>query len=360
MCHKHIFFFFCFDLLFGYYFLYLLVENYYIMKHSKTILSLIVSVLLCSCVSFNSVTFERLEAGDVNYPESVRRVGVVNNMPYFDLAHLKHEVWDIPHLEGSGIIAADTLANLLALADYFDTVVVCDSMLQGKNTSFSEPYALSPLQADSLMEMLGVDVLFSLDRVKIDLSTWGQNGYGYRATGNKGVKSVVTPVLIAYIPGREVPWFAVSCKDSIGYNRNEPMSLGRFQKDASAYSAYMLMDHLLPSWKTVERTYYVSGCVEFRDANIYLMSENWNDAYWLWKQAYDTGKGKKKMMAAFNLAVYYEAHDDTNRALECLEEAITMVKSGSFDEGMMKIYRAQLKKRIEKRKKLEVQMKRFE
>ena len=66
------------------------------------------------------------------------------------------------------------------------------------------------------------------------------------------------------------------------------------------------------------------------------------------------------MMAAFNLAVYYEAHDDTNRALECLEEAITMVKSGSFDEGMMKIYRAQLKKRIEKRKKLEVQMKRFE
>ena len=330
------------------------------MRHTKTILAFCISLLLGSCVSYNFVTFERLEAGDINYPESVRRVGVVNNMPYFDLAHLKHEVWDIPHLEGSGIIAADTLANLLALADYFDTVVICDSMLQGENTSFTEPYALSPVQADSLMEMLGVDVLFSLDRVKIDLSIWGQNGYGYRAVGNKGVKAVITPVLIAYISGRETPWFAISCKDSIGYNRYEPMSLDRFQKDASAYSAYMLMDHLLPSWKMVERIYYASGSVELRDANIYLMAENWKDTYWLWKQAYDTGKGKKKMMAAFNLAVYHEAHDDTDRALECLEEAITMVKSGSFDEGMMNVYRAQLKKRIEKRKKLEVQMNRFE
>jgi hypothetical protein len=279
-------------------------------------------------------------------------------MPYFDFAGLDRNT--LPPLEGNGKIAADTLANLLALADYFDTVVICDSMLQGMNTSFSEPYALSGIQADSLMEMLGVDVLFSLDRVKIDLSIWGQNGYGYRAVGNKGVKSVITPVLIAYIPGRESPWFAVSCKDSIGYKWNEPMTLGKFQRDASAYSAYMLMDHLLPSWKMVERIYYASGSVELRDANIYLMAENWKDTYWLWKQAYDTGRGKKKMMAAFNLAVYHEAHDDTDRALECLEEAITMVKSGSFDEGMMKVYRTQLKKRIEKRKKLEVQMKRFE
>lgn len=323
------------------------------MRHTKTVLALLMSLLLGSCVSYNYVTFDRLEAGDINYPESVRKVGVVNNMPYFDFAGLDGNT--LPPLEGHGKIAADTLANLLALADYFDTVVICDSMLQGKNTSFSEPYALSPMQADSLMDVLGVDVLFSLDRVKVDLSNWNENGNRY-----KGVKAVVTPVVFAYIPGRETPWFAISCKDSIGYKWNEPMSLGKFQKDASAYSAYMLMDHLLPSWKMVERIYYASGSVELRDANIYLMAENWKDTYWLWKQAYDTGRGKKKMMAAFNLAVYHEAHDDTDRALECLEEAITMVKSGSFDEGMMKVYRTQLKKRIEKRKKLEVQMKRFE
>jgi hypothetical protein len=75
---------------------------------------------------------------------------------------------------------------------------------------------------------------------------------------------------------------------------------------------------------------------------------------------YDNEKGKKKMMASYNLAVYYEAHDDTGRALEYLEEAMDLVKPDSFDEGMMKLYRAQLKNRIEKRKMLDVQMKRFE
>ena len=321
------------------------------MRHAKTLLVLFMSLLLASCVSYNYVNFERLEVGDINYPESVRRVGVVNNMPYFDFAGLDRNT--LPPLEGNGKIAADTLANLLALADYFDTVVICDSMLQGMNTSFSEPYALSHVQADSLMEMMGVDVLFSLDRVKINLANWNENGY-------RGVKSVVTPVLIAYIPGRETPWFAISCKDSIGYKWNEPMSLGKFQREASAYSAYMLMDHLLPSWKMIERTYYASGCAELRDANIYLMAENWSDAYWLWKRMYDNETGKKKMMAAYNLAVYYEAHDDTGRALEHLDEAMELVKPGSFDAGMMKLYRAQLTNRIEKRKMLDVQMKRFE
>jgi hypothetical protein len=76
-------------------------------------------------------------------------------------------------------------------------------------------------------------------------------------------------------------------------------------------------------------------------------------------EAYETRKGKKKMMAAYNLAVYYEAHDDTERALEYLDEAISMVKSDSYDAGMMKVYRMQLSSRIEKRKQLDVQMKRF-
>lgn len=327
------------------------------MKQSRTIHAVIMSLLLSSCVSFSYVTFDRLEAGDINYPESVKKVGVVNNMPYFDFDGLNGSVF--PPLEGDGKIAADTLAHLLAASDYFERVVICDSPLQGTNASFSEPYALSPVQADSLLDVMGVDVLFSLDRVKVDLSVLnvssGWNGYQYG-----GIKAVVTPVLFAYIPGRETPWFAVSCKDSIAFNRYEAMTFDKFQKDASAYSAYMLMDHLLPSWKMVERSYYASGCVEMRDANVYMMEGDWEEAYRLWKGVYDTKKGKKKMMAAFNLAVYHEAHDDTGHAIGYLEEALTLMKPGSYDEGMMRVYLMQLQERLEKRKTLDMQMKRFE
>jgi hypothetical protein len=122
----------------------------------------------------------------------------------------------------------------------------------------------------------------------------------------------------------------------------------------------MLMEHLLPSWKRVERTFYASGCMELRDAYVYLTADNWGDAFRLWEEVYNSRTGKMKMMAAFNMAVYYEAHDDTERSIECLEEALTLVKSGSYDEGMMRIYLVQLKNRLEKRKALDVQMKRFE
>lgn len=329
------------------------------MKQSKTILAVIMSLLLCSCVSYNYVTFERLEAGDINYPESVRRVGVVNNMPHFNFVRMEEKSSKLPPLEGNGTVFADTLAYLLASADYFDHVLICDSMLQGMNTSFSEPYALSPQKADSLIEAMGVDVLFSLDRVKVELSEWYErNAWG--SPEYKGVKAVVKPMMYAYIPGRDAPWFSISDADSLYYKWNMNLSQELLQKEASAHSAYMLMEHLLPSWNVMERTYYASGYMELRDANVYMMADNWGDAFYLWKQAYETKKGKKKMMAVFNMAVYYEAHDDTERSIECLEEALTLVKPGSYDEGMMRLYLAQLKNRLEKRKKLDVQMKRFE
>lgn len=329
------------------------------MKKTIGIFAALVGLLVGGCASVGYVSFERLESGDINFPESVKRVGVVNNMPHFDFSHLVGDLSRLPDLEGNGKIAADTLAYLLASADYFDEVVICDSVLQDSDASSFTFAPLSPQKVDSLIKVLDVDVLFSLDRVKIDLNVWHEYG-GWNGRYYGGVKSIVTPYLFAYIPNRETPWFAINDKDSLGYNRNETMTLGRFQKEASAYSAYMLMEHLLPSWKMVERNYYASGCVELRDANVYVQEENWEGAYKLWKQVYDTKKGKKKMMAAFNLAVYCEAHDQTEEADRYIGEAMELVKEGSYDYRMMTVYRLQLKSRIEHRKKLDVQMKRFE
>lgn len=330
------------------------------MKNTISILAFVTLLLLGGCSSIGYVSFERLEAGDVNYPDDIRRVGVVNNMPYFNFDNLNRRESGMPSLEGNGKIVADTLAYLLASADYFDEVVICDSMLRGTNTSFAESYALSKFASDSLMQAMGVDVLFSLDRVKIDLSAWHEPvGWNGRFSG--GVKSVITPVMIAYVPGRDTPWFAISYKDSLGYERYREMTLGALQKDASAFSAYMLMEHLLPSWKAVERNYYASGSLEMRDAHVYVSEKNWEGAYKLWKQVYDKNKkGQKRMKAAFNLAVYHEAHDETEQAGAYVEEALKLVKKGSYDERMMNIYLLQLKSRIEKRKALDMQMRRFE
>ena len=120
------------------------------------------------------------------------------------------------------------------------------------------------------------------------------------------------------------------------------------------------MEHLLPSWKLVERNYYASGNVEMRDANVYVTEQNWEEAYSLWKKVYDTKKGKQRMMAAFNLAVYHEAHDNPQQAIAYLEEAIKLVKPGSWDARMIEVYQVQLEAQSKQRQQLEVQMKRFE
>ena len=330
------------------------------MKNTISILAFVTLLLFGSCSSIGYVSFERLEAGDVNYPDDIRRVGVVNNMPYFSFDNLNRSGFGMASLEGDGTIVADTLASLLASADYFDEVVICDSILRGTNISFAEPYALSDVLADSLIQAMGVDVLFSLDRVKVDLSVW-QEPVGWNTRFSGRVKSVITPVMVAYVPGRKTPWFAISFMDILGYEPYREMTLGDLRKDASTFSAYMLMEHLLPSWKAVERNYYASGSLEMRDAHVYMNENNWEGAYKLWKQVDDKNKkGQKRMKAAFNLAVYHEAHDETEQAVAYVEEALKWVKKDSYDDRMMNIYLLQLNSRIEKRKALDMQMRRFE
>lgn len=317
------------------------------------------AVLLSSCVSMGYVAFERLEAGDISFPEDIRKVGVVNNMPPFDMKQFGVSVERLPELEGDGKVAAEALAQALASSDYFEEVLICDSMLMGKSTLDEDGYGLSAAKADSLIETLGVDVLFSIDRVKIDLSLWdgvmlqGSNFYS-------GVKGVVTPVMFAYIPERENPWFAVTEKDSIVWDgMQSSLSLELFQKEGSEFSASMLVERLVPVWQVVERSYYASGNVEFRDANVAVKEQDWEEAYRLWKMIYDTKKGKVRMMAAYNLAVYYEAHDHPEEAIGYLQEALEYAKKGSSDEVNMQIYLLGLENRLKEKQQLDVQMKRF-
>lgn len=53
-----------------------------------------------------------------------------------------------------------------------------------------------------------------------------------------------------------------------------------------------------------------------RDAAVYARDKQWNTAIGLWKQTYATQKGKKKMQAAYNLAVGYEMQDSIAAALD--------------------------------------------
>ena len=51
------------------------------MKRYLGISAWAVALLLSACSSVNTLYFDQLEAADVSFPEVVRKVGIINNMP---------------------------------------------------------------------------------------------------------------------------------------------------------------------------------------------------------------------------------------------------------------------------------------
>lgn len=75
------------------------------------------------------------------------------------------------------------------------------------------------------------------------------------------------------------------------------------------------------------RYLYTGGSVPMRDAAIYVRENSWDDAYELWRQAFEGTKNqKKKMRAALNIAVYYEMKDSLAKAEEWAEKAQQLAK----------------------------------
>lgn len=66
-----------------------------------------------------------------------------------------------------------------------------------------------------------------------------------------------------------------------------------------------------------------------RDAAVYAKEENWSKAVELWKQTYETKKGKQKMYAAYNTALGYEMQDSIDTALEWALKAQTLAREKS-------------------------------
>ena len=112
-----------------------------------------------------------------------------------------------------------------------------------------------------------------------------------------------------------------------------------------------------------------------RDAAIYVRENSWDDAYELWRQAFEGTKNqKKKMRAALNIAVYYEMKDSLAKAEEWAEKAQQLAKKidkknitdsvqASIDDVpnyyLTSLYLAELKERNAQLPKLKLQMSRF-
>lgn len=319
--------------------------------------ALVAGAALAACSTVQTVTFDQLQAADYSFPESVRSVGVVDNAPVVEAAARRGAV--SPELEGDGRAAAEALAVRIADADYFDRVIVCDSALRAADDTLRANVLLSPGEVDRLAADLGVDLLLSLDRVHVRTRA-ATCFFPDLALFADGLEATVTPVVRVYLPGRGKPLLVITPCDTLTWLLDPLLSDSLVVADASRAAAVRPARILLPHWEEVTRLYYDGGSVEMRDAGVCLRENDWDGAGALWQAAYDKRKGRQKMRAAFNLALYSEMKDDPARAREWLLRARELVEPSSRDGQFAALYDQELAVREERLSRLRTQMSRFE
>lgn len=326
----------------------------------KILLALYVCVMLGmlpACTTLQSFSFDRLQAADVSFPNQVKNVGIVNCMP-----QVSQDTETIDYasgvFEGDGKVATEMLATEIAGTGYFEQVVICDEPLGPEGIEAMEDFSISGERADSLMETLGVDLLFAMERVQIQLKE-SSLFLPDLMMDVPVLDGIVTPLVRVYIPGRQSSLYSVSKTDTICWELSPELTYGQIIKESSEYGAKMPVTNLLPHWKEQQRFYFDGSNADMRDAGVYVREQNWDAAAELWQMLYDTRKGKVRMRAAYNLAVYYEMKDDFVRAKECLETAASLAKEGSWESQLIQFYQYQLEELSKQSQRLKLQMQRF-
>ena len=311
-------------------------------------------VILSSCSSIQTLTFDQLCPAEVNFPYQISNVGVVNNMP--SRPEPKKNILTLGKVEAEGKMTTETLAGYLADSKYFNQVIICDSALQEGN----ESHTLTSGEIQDLADILGADLIFSLERIAIHTEKrdlYVQGSYEKWPV----VYAKITPVLNVYSPLYSKPMHVLTVTDSLMWDMKAViLSDKELMEETARLVAYKLMPRLVPYWNTANRMYYSGAYTQLRNAGVAVEEHNWKEAAELWESFYRKTKSKKmKYKMAFNLALASEMAGNLEKAQQWLDKAKTYIDLDE-EEGMIwEQYKNQLNEKEEDYRLLNKQMLRF-
>lgn len=326
-------------------------------------MSLAVVVMFTSCASIKTIDYDSLEPARVTFPAAIKKVGVINNMPTVKFND-KVAVSADRMFEGDGKLMSEALAYGIADTDYFDEVILYDSLLCNLTIDSSHQLkdewpgnVLSLGTINQLTDQMGVDLLFSVERARIELKKAADMSNLFAPPVIDGIISVV---MRCYIPQRKTPMMTITRQDTLVWEPNGKITYSQIVNEASEYAVSMLLPHVLPTWKETTRYYFDSDNGMMRDAGIYVRENNWEEARNLWMDIYNNKKKGAKFRAAYNLSLYYEFHGDYQTARSYLDEAEKLAHPESDEELLVNILKAQIYESEQKYSQLRLQMQRFE
>ena len=327
------------------------------MKHCLFIL-LAACLGLTSCSTLDMLAVDTLMPADVSFAPDVKRMAVLDNtLP----APSDHTLTVGNIIAVDSRVLCDALASHIADADYFDTVIICDSLLRSDVADAS--VLLSPEEVQSLARDLGVDMLFVVNAAAV--STTREMVYSVYDDEERvpAVRGAMMLDAHIYLPGRDRPFQHFTDRDTL-YWEADGLTKQQLVDDASRRMAMLPVRHVVPLWDTVERYYYRGGTVNMRDGAVAMAEGDWDLAARCWQREYDSRKGRQKMRAAFNLALYHEMKGDIAGALKQLKDVQDAFAGKYASSGkdvptewhLLKVYEAELQQKDMIRQKLDLQM----
>lgn len=348
----------------------------------KKVLFLLFSVtLFWSCQSIDLLSIDYLMPAEMSFPNQLRKVAVVNNMSASAPPTLVSQFVDKPdvnsrllyqktqYFSGDGKTTTEALAQALADGDYFDTVIICDSALRASNNE-ETPRALTLDEVYNLTTQLDADFLISVENIEMRVESKATpDPYFGLFVANTDVK--VAPTIRIYLP-QQSPRTPISKVDSIFWQGfgddingavHDLPNQQTILREASTYAGEFIAKTFVPYWQSANRYYFTNGSVAMRDAVISVKEDKWEEAVNLWQKTFDSSKStKKKMYAAFNLALGHEMLEQMDEAIDWATKSQQYATQASQAEvaQLASVYLQQLRDRKQSYASVKMQLQRFE
>ncbi len=323
-----------------------------IIKSSKTILVVLISIYLSSCSSTNRLTLSVDEPAPVYIPSSIKTIGIIDrSLPSNQNKNLD-KVDKILSLEGKNMDQEGANKSIYGLLDQltssnkFNKVKIIDADHINNPGLGIFPSSLSWQTIEQVSKKNNVDAIFTLSFYDTD-SNIDYNPVPVEIVGPLGVKipviehhttinTMIKTGWRIYDPNNKIILDEFVMNEKVtskgaGINPVKAANaiIGRkesvLQVSKSMGQTYAL--RVFPYRIRVSRDYFVKGTENFEIAKRRAQTGNWDGAAELWNEEVSNSNGKIAGRACYNMAIINEINGDLDAAVTWASRSYTDYKN---------------------------------
>lgn len=344
------------------------------MKKKRIFLAvLLAGVFLSACNTTRYLTIEAFKPAEVTFRPGTKKIILVNNavsQPADWGFHREFFGKESPDTIRTDSAAWDACRRLgMAIQDqrYFEDVLLWNDTVRHDDAYYSAT-TLTPEQVERICRESGADAVISLDRL---LFRQNRKIHGPAGIFIGEIEAYTDGILRSYQPGESRPLATVAISDSLFW---EDMTTGLTQlnrllptgeeavRELAGYAGERMYTYFIPHWKPENRRYYQVTGARWKEAEVFLAHNKWEEAASCWEGIFQKEKNPvKKGKAAFNLALANEIRGDFRQALHWLEVSTDCFRKAGAEKNKepilwAQVYRTVLQERIEENKQLNRQI----